>query len=111
MNIDTAPPEEIKTDIDKKSTRNKVAKAFIVPFALLLGGLAGWFTHHYFPSGAPVATYDSLKLSLRDTIDIINKDSLQIKISGTALKADTIRQVKTAVLKKDSTINEAKKHL
>jgi PPM family protein phosphatase len=108
VHIDTAPPDEIKADIGKKSKWNKAA---IISLALLLGGVAGWFTHGYFPSSEPVATHDSSKLSPRDTIDITSKDSLQIKISGAALKADTVRQEKTEVLKKDSTTNQAKKHL
>ncbi|MBP1617258.1 MAG: serine/threonine protein phosphatase [Bacteroidetes bacterium] len=111
VHIDTAPPDKIQTNIGKKSTWNTVSKTTIIPFALLLGGLAGWFIHDYFPSSEPVSTHDSLRLNPPDTIEITSKDSLQIKISGTALRADTIRQEKTGTLKKDSTTNEAKKHL
>mgnify|MGYP001126284081 CR=1 FL=1 len=113
VHIDTAPPSEIKTGSDKKSTWKKAAKATLIPLALLLGGLGGWFGHNYLPSNVPATTpvQDSVKLKRHDTISVINKDSLQIRITGIGLKTDTLHQEKAATLKKDSTTNGPKKHL
>lgn len=113
VHIDTAPPSEIKTGTDKKSTWNKAAKAVLIPVALLLGGLGGWFARDYFPENVPATTAakDSAILNRHDTISLVSRDSLQIRITGIKLKTDTLHQEKAATLKKDSTTNEPKKHL